>query len=218
MHLTHEGASRRALGDTYGFVAKPAGRCHAPADAATALPCAMSVLEVVKFPDPRLREPTFEVKEIDESVRTLVADLIDTMYAQNAAGIAAIQVGRLERIFIIDGKVVTGKDDSEPLVFINPEVVETGKGYAVSEEGCLSFPGVFTEIKRPRWAKLRAQDVNGAWFEADGDGLMGRALQHEYDHLTGRLMIDLVGLVKKEIIKRKMKRWHDENDVPATGS
>jgi len=168
----------------------------------------MAVLEVVKYPDPRLREDTFDVEEIDDDIRGLVRDLIDTMFSLNAAGIAAIQVGRLERIFIIDGKVATGDDAADPLVFINPEVVETGHGHSISEEGCLSFPDVFVDVKRPAWAKLRALNVEGETFEVDGDGLLGRALQHEHDHLTGRLMIDLVGMVKKEMIKRKMKRWH----------
>ena len=178
----------------------------------------MAVLEVVKYPDPRLREPTFHVKEVDDGVRELVRDLVDTMYALNAAGIAAIQVGRMERIFIIDGKVATGEDEADPLVFINPEIVETGKGQVVSEEGCLSFPGVFTEIKRPRWAKVRATNEKGEVFEVEGDELFGRALQHEYDHLTGKLMIDLVGMVKKQVINRKMKRWHaDNDDEQATG-
>ncbi|HEY8377757.1 MAG TPA: peptide deformylase [Nannocystis sp.] len=177
----------------------------------------MAVLDIVKYPDPRLREPTFEVGEITDDIRQLVRDLIDTMYSLNAAGIAAIQVGRRERIFIIDGKVAGGDDNSPPLVFINPELVETGKGFAIAEEGCLSFPGVYVDIKRPRWAKVRALDQDGKPFEADGEGLFGRALQHEYDHLTGRLMIDLVGTIKKEVIRRKMKRWHAEHagDKPA---
>jgi peptide deformylase len=171
----------------------------------------MAVLDIVKFPDPRLREETFVVPEITDDIRQLVRDLVDTMYSLNAAGIAAIQVGRLERIFIIDGKVV-GDDNSPPLVFINPELVETGKGLAVAEEGCLSFPGVYVDIKRPRWAKIRALDTSGQTVEVDGEGLLGRALQHEFDHLTGRLMIDLVGTIKKEVIRRKMKRWHAEHD------
>lgn len=177
----------------------------------------MAVLDIVTYPDPRLREPTFDVKDINADIRQLVRDLIDTMYSLNAAGIAAIQVGRLERIFIIDGKVVDADagDDAKPLVLINPELVETGRGLAVAEEGCLSFPNVFVDIKRPRWAKIRATDVDGQQFEVDGEGLFGRALQHEHDHLTGRLMIDLVGMVKKEVIKRKMKRWHNEHDGKA---
>lgn len=165
----------------------------------------MAVLEIVKYPDPRLREDTFDVKDVNE-VAPLISDLIETMYSQNAAGIAAIQVGRLERIFIIDGGVATGDESADPLVFINPELVETGQGSSVSDEGCLSFPGVYVQIKRPNWAKMRATNAQGEVFEVDGDGLFGRALQHELDHLNGRLMIDLVGMVKKEMIKRKMKR------------
>ncbi|MCH9683113.1 MAG: peptide deformylase [Deltaproteobacteria bacterium] len=168
----------------------------------------MAVLDIVTYPDPRLREPTTEVTEVTDDVRELVRDLIDTMYALNGAGIAAIQVGRFERIFIIDGRVATDKEDAEPVVFINPEVVETGNGTVVAEEGCLSFPNVFVDVKRPRWAKVRAMNVEGETFEWEGDGLLGRALQHEHDHLTGKLMIDLVGMVKKEMIKRKMKRFH----------
>ncbi len=175
----------------------------------------MAVREIVKYPDAVLRESTVEVKDITDDIRELVRDLTDTMYAQNGAGIAAIQIGRLERIFIIDGKVAGGDESTAPMVFINPEVVETGKGLAIAEEGCLSFPDVFVEIKRPRWAKLRALGLDGQSFEAEGDGLFGRALQHELDHLTGKLMIDLVGMVKKEMIKRKMKRWHSEHEAGA---
>lgn len=175
----------------------------------------MAVLDVVKYPDPRLREPTFVVETIDDSIRGLVRDLTDTMYALNGAGIAAIQVGRLERLFIIDGRVAGGDEDAPPVVFINPEVVETGKGTVISEEGCLSFPDVFVDVKRPRWAKLRATNLDGETFEMEGEGLLGRALQHEYDHLTGKLMLDLVGMIKKEMIKRKMKRWHSEHDKAA---
>ena len=178
----------------------------------------MAVLEVVKYPDPRLREETFTVAEITDDIRQLVRDLTDTMYSLNAAGIAAIQVGRLERIFLIDGKVATGSEAADPLVFINPEVVETGKGLIISEEGCLSFPDVYVDVKRPRWAKVRALDVEGQSFEVEGEELFGRALQHEHDHLTGKLMIDLVGMVKKEMIKRKMKRWHSQHDEAAEGT
>ncbi len=173
----------------------------------------MAVLEIVKYPDPRLRDETFAVAEITDDIRELVRDMTDTMYALNAAGVAAIQVGRHERIFLIDGRVAGGDEQSDPVVFINPEILETGKGHSISEEGCLSFPEVFVDVKRPRWAKLRATDVGGELFEAEGDELFGRALQHEFDHLTGKLMIDMVGMVKKEMIKRKMKRWHSQ-DTP----
>jgi peptide deformylase len=171
----------------------------------------MAVLDVVKYPDPRLREETFAVATVDDAIRELVRDMADTMFALNGAGIAAIQVGRFERIFLIDGRVA-GRDDDVPVAFINPEIVETGKGISIAEEGCLSFPGVFVEVKRPRWVKVRALGIDGEPFEIEGDGLLGRALQHEHDHLTGKLLVDMVGLVKKEMIKRKMKRWHAEND------
>ncbi len=174
----------------------------------------MAVLDVVKYPDPRLREPTFDVEVFDDALQELVRDLADTMFALNGAGIAAIQVGRLERVFLIDGRVA-GRNDDEPVVFVNPEIVEEGRGISISEEGCLSFPGVFVEVKRPRWVRVRAKDQHGQEFEIEGDGLLGRALQHEHDHLTGRLLVDMVGLVKKEMIKRKMKRWHSENDGEA---
>jgi len=171
----------------------------------------MPVREVVKYPDPRLRQPSRAVGEIDGSVRDLVRDLVDTMYAFDGAGIAAIQIGRPERVFVLDGRIQSGSEDSEPIVLIDPEIVETSGGPAIAEEGCLSFPDVFVEVKRPRWAKARAKNLEGETFEIEGEGLLGRALQHEHDHLEGRLLIDMVGTVKKEMIKRKMKRWHAEN-------
>ena len=175
----------------------------------------MAVLDVVKYPDPRLREPTFEVESVDDSIQELVRDMTDTMYALNGAGIAAIQVGRLERIFLIDGRVGGGDDDSPPIVCINPTVVESGKGLTVAEEGCLSFPNVFVDVKRPRWAKVEATNLEGETFAIEGEGLLGRALQHEFDHLTGQLLIDMVGMVKKEMIKRKMKRFHASEEAEA---
>ena len=132
----------------------------------------MAILDIVKYPDPRLREPTFAVTEITDDVRELVRDLKDTMVAADGAGIAAIQVGRLERIFLIDGRVATGDEEAEPVVFINPKVVDTSPATIRSEEGCLSFPGVFVEIGRPRRAKLQAMDLDGNTFEAEGEGLL----------------------------------------------
>ncbi len=172
----------------------------------------MAVLDVVKYPDPRLREETRPVEAFDDALATLVRDLTDTMFALEGAGIAAIQVGRFERVFLIEARVA-GRGDDAPVVFVNPEIVESGRGVSIGEEGCLSFPGVFVEVKRPKWVKVRAQDQHGQYFEIEGDGLLGRALQHEYDHLTGRLLVDMVGMVKKEMIKRKMKRWHSEHDA-----
>ena len=176
----------------------------------------MAILDIVKYPDPRLREPTFDVTEITDDVRELVRDLKDTMFAADGAGIAAIQVGRLERIFLIDGRVATGDEEAEPVVFINPKVVDTSPATIRSEEGCLSFPGVFVEIGRPRRAKLQAMDLDGNTFEAEGEGLFARAMMHEFDHLTVQLLIDMVGMVKKEVIRRRMKKFHAANDEALT--
>ena len=171
----------------------------------------MPILDIVKYPDPRLREPTVEVPEVTDEIRSLVQDLKDTMFAADGAGIAAIQVGRFERIFLIDGRVATGSEQADPVVFINPEIVETSPSTVRSEEGCLSFPGVFVEVQRPRRAKLRAMVLDGNLFEAEGEGLFARAMMHEFDHLTGQLLVDMVGMVKKEVIRRRMKKWHESN-------
>ena len=178
----------------------------------------MAILDVVKFPDERLRQPTVLVEASTADIRQLVADLTDTMYALEGAGIAAIQVGRPERIFLIDGRVAGGDEHAPPVVCINPEIVETGRGLSISDEGCLSFPDVFVEVKRPRWAKLKAVDIEFRPFEIEGEGLLGRALQHEFDHLEGRLLVDMVGMVKKEMIRRKMKRWHGSHSAEVASS
>ena len=169
----------------------------------------MAKLAILEFPDPRLRKKAAPVTEVDDKLRTLIDDMFETMYAAPGIGLAATQVDVHKRLLVTD----VSADKTDPHVLINPEIVETGRGLSISEEGCLSFPGVFVEIKRPRWAKVRALNIQGETFEVDGEGLFGRALQHEKDHLTGRLMIDLVGMVKKEMIKRKMKRWHSENEA-----
>jgi peptide deformylase len=146
----------------------------------------MALLPILRYPDPRLREKCASIDVFDESLRKLVADMSDTMYAANGAGLAAIQVGAPLRLFIVDPEVA-GRSPHDPvLVFINPELVW------ISEEA--------------QTARVQALDLEGKPFEIEGEELFGRALQHETDHLIGRLLIDLVGPVKREIIKRKMKK------------
>jgi peptide deformylase len=131
--------------------------------------------------------------------------MADTMYAANGAGLAAIQVGQPLRMFIIEPEVA-GLAQNEPVVvFCNPEILEISEEAQTGDEGCLSFPGVFVPVKRGMRARVRAQDITGKVFEVEGVELFARALQHESDHLIGRLLIDMVGPVKREIIKRKMK-------------
>ena len=166
----------------------------------------MAVRPIVKFPDPRLRQTTVDVTQVTDEIRKLCADMADTMFAANGAGIAAIQVGAKERIYLVDAGVAGGREEDPPLVFINPELVELSEETITTDEGCLSFPGIYVPIKRSTRAKIRAMDLDGKVFEMEREGLCARAFQHEADHLNGRLLVDFVGPLKREMIKRKMKR------------
>ena len=169
----------------------------------------MAILRLIKYPEPELRQSTAEVPLAEVSspeIRRLVEDLIDTMYSHNGAGLAAVQVGRRERIILIDGHVASGAEDAPPVVLINPIIEHLADETETADEGCLSFPGVFVPIKRSLRAQVSAYGLDGQRFTIEAEGLYARALQHETDHLTGRLIVDFVGAVKREIIKRKMKR------------
>jgi peptide deformylase len=166
----------------------------------------MAVRPILRFPDSRLRQTSAEVKAIDDDVRRLVADMTDAMYAASGAGLAAIQVGSPLRLFIVDGGVAGGSEQDPPRVFINPKIIEISEEAQTGDEGCLSFPGIFVPVKRGMRARVSATDLDGNSFEVEGEALFARALQHETDHLNGRLLIDQVGPVKREIIKRKLRR------------
>ncbi|MBC8133307.1 MAG: peptide deformylase, partial [Deltaproteobacteria bacterium] len=147
-----------------------------------------------------------DVTTFGDDLRQLVTDMSETMYAANGAGLAAIQVGVPVRLFIVDGPVAGGADDAPPKVFINPEIVSLSDEAQTGDEGCLSFPGIYVPVKRGMRARVRAFDVDGNVFETEGQELFARALQHENDHLIGRLLIDQCGPVKREIIKRKLRK------------
>jgi peptide deformylase len=166
----------------------------------------MAVRPIVRFPDSRLRQTSAPVKAVDDDVRRVVADMTDSMNAQNGAGLAAIQIGEPLRIFIVDGQVAGGSEQDPPKVFINPEILDVSKESQTGDEGCLSFPGIYIPVKRGMRARVRALDVDGMGFEVEGAELFARALQHENDHLVGRLLIDQCGPVKREIIKRKLRK------------
>jgi peptide deformylase len=166
----------------------------------------MAVLPILRYPDARLRQKSQEVASFDDDLRRLVTDMADTMFAAEGAGLAAIQVGSPFRLFLIDAGVAGRAPTESPLVFINPEIVGISDEAQTGDEGCLSFPGIFVPVKRGMRATVRAMDLEGKVFEVEGAALYARALQHEHDHLTGRLLIDMVGPVKREIIKRKMKK------------
>jgi peptide deformylase len=166
----------------------------------------MPVLPILRFPDSRLRETSRDVVSFDDELKRLVADMTDTMYMSEGAGLAAIQVGKPLRLFIIDAQVAGRQPTDPPMVFINPEIVRLSEEAQTGDEGCLSFPGIFVPVKRAMTAEVKALDIEGKPFTIEGSGLFGRALQHETDHLAGRLLIDMVGPVKRQIIKRKMRK------------
>ena len=173
----------------------------------------MSVLSIVRFPDSRLRETSKDVVRFDDELKRLVADMADTMYLAEGAGLAASQVGVALRLFIIDPEVAGRPPTDPPVAFINPQIVSLSEEAQTGDEGCLSFPGIFVPVKRAMTAEVKAYDVDGNPFTVTGSGLFARALQHENDHLDGRLLIDMVGPVKRQIIKRKMRK---EAEVEAT--
>jgi len=166
----------------------------------------MAVRPVVIWPDERLRQPSVAVATVDASVRALYQDLVDSMYAENGLGIAALQLGDPRRMFIVEPKLAGRAETDPPVAFINPEVLETSDDQQDSEEGCLSFPEVYIKVKRPMRCKVRAMGLDGATFEFEGDGLLARCLLHENDHLTGKLLVDFVGPLKRQMIKKKLQK------------
>lgn len=165
----------------------------------------MRSLEIIKYPNPLLRESTIPVEDFSSNIKLLVQNMIHTMYGLRAVGLSAIQVGRKEQVFVLDGKAFDEAFSEEPLIFINPELLSSSSEEEFEEEGCLSFPGIFLRFKRPQCVKFRAQNLDGNFFEIEADGFLGRALQHEFDHLTGKLMIDRVSAFQRERIKSKFK-------------
>jgi peptide deformylase len=161
----------------------------------------MAIRPILEYPDPKLREVARPVVEVDDSIRKLVEDMAETMYAAPGVGLAAPQVGESLRIFVIDTA-----DENEPSGFrayINPEILET-VGAQAWKEGCLSFPGVAETIKRAERVRVRALGVDGKPFELEADGLLAIAIQHENDHLNGVLMIDKVGPIQRRRMGKKL--------------
>lgn len=170
----------------------------------------MALRPIVKYPDNFLRQATAPVSAVDDEVKKLVADMVETMYSKNGAGLAAIQVGSDKRIFIVEASVAGGDENDHPVVFINPTIEWLSDETETSDEGCLSFPGIYVPIKRSLRARVRATGLDGQEFVAEGEGLYARAMQHENDHLINKLLIDYVGPLKRQMIKRKMEKMTDE--------
>lgn len=158
---------------------------------------------ILHYPDPRLREKGEKVTALSPTLLTLIDDMAETMYAAPGVGLAATQIGEAVSLFVID--ISLEDEESDLKVFINPEIVFS-EGTQLYEEGCLSFPGVTEEIKRSAKVRVKALDRDFKPFELEAEGLLAVAIQHEYDHLVGRLMIDNVGPLRKRMMHRKMTK------------
>jgi len=161
---------------------------------------AMEQLTILQYPDPRLYTVAKPVAAVDERVRALVAAMFETMYASNGVGLAATQVDVHERIIVMD----TSEERNQPLALINPEIVRHSAEDKEWEEGCLSVPGIYDKVTRPATVRVRALDAQGQPFEMDADGLTAVCIQHEMDHLLGKVFVDYLSPLKRNRIKTKM--------------
>lgn len=162
----------------------------------------MAKLTILEYPDPRLRTVAQPVTVFDAQLRTLVTDMAETMYAAPGVGLAATQVDQHLRLIVID--VSETKDQLR--VFINPQILWASDETALCEEGCLSVPGVYDEVRRPARVRVRAQDQFGETFELDCEGLLAVCVQHEMDHLTGKVFVDYLSALKQERIRTRLKK------------
>ncbi|MGN6452514.1 MAG: peptide deformylase [Steroidobacteraceae bacterium] len=165
----------------------------------------MALRTILEFPDPRLRTRAEPVALFDAALGTLVDDMLETMYAAPGIGLAATQVDIHKRLIVID----ISKEHNEPLVLVNPEILSR-EGDASTEEGCLSVPGIFDEVKRAAKVRVRAKDRNGETFERDFDDVLAVCIQHEMDHLEGRLFVDYLSDLKRERIRKKLDKDRKE--------
>ena len=163
----------------------------------------MAERPIVIYGDPVLREVSHPVDEVNQEVKDLVSDLVDTLKKARGLGLSAVQIGVLKRVFVVDLSAV---DITAKLqVFINPEIVDTS-GEIEYEEGCLSFPGIYQKITRPERIKVRALGLDGKPFELEAGGMVARAIQHEYDHLEARLFIDHLSPLARTMLKGRLRK------------
>jgi peptide deformylase len=172
----------------------------------------MAQLTILRFPDPRLHTVARPVAAVDERIRALAASMLETMYAENGVGLAATQVDVHERLIVMD----TSDSRDQPQVLINPEIVWASDERAVVEEGCLSVPQIYDKVERHARVKVRALDRDGQPFEIDAEGLSAVCVQHEMDHLRGKVFVEYLSGLKRDRIRTKMlKRTRDEQRVRA---
>jgi peptide deformylase len=163
----------------------------------------MSVLKIVRYPESVLFTIGKPILDFDAKLKTLVEDMFETMYAAKGVGLAAPQVAVSSRLFVMDCS--GGEDEKQKIAAINPEII-MHEGEQIGDEGCLSFPGLYQQIQRNMRAIVRAQDVDGNWFELDGEELTARCILHETDHCDGIIFLDRMTVLKREMAKRKIKK------------
>ncbi len=161
----------------------------------------MSKLTVLEFPDPRLRTKAAPVAVFDDALRTRVSDMFETMYAARGVGLAATQVDCHQRLFVMD----VSEHDNQPHVLCNPRILER-RGTQMEQEGCLSFPGIFADVERASWVQVEAEDADGKTFVLEAEGLMAVCIQHEMDHLQGKVFVDYLSPLKRSILLKKLDK------------
>jgi peptide deformylase len=169
----------------------------------------VKIHEIVKYPDPVLTMPGEKVTEFGPELEKFVEEMFESMYVAQGIGLAAPQIAISKQITVIDVSYKENPEDK--IALINPEIIEM-EGKQVEEEGCLSLPDIREKVQRAAWVKVRAQDVKGKTFEIEGDELLARAFQHEIDHLHGVLFIDHLSRLKKDLVKRKIKKMQKNGE------
>lgn len=164
----------------------------------------MSILTILEYPDPRLRTIAKPVTKFDDRIQQLVSDMLETMYDASGIGLAATQVDVHEQVVVMD----LSEDHNEPMIFINPEIEVLGEESRTHDEGCLSVPGFYETVERPEKIRVKALNEKGESFELEPDGLMAVCIQHEMDHLNGKLFIDYLSRMKRDRIRKKLEKLH----------
>ena len=165
---------------------------------------------ILEFPDPRLRKVAAPVAVVDDSIREILDNMIETMYDAEGIGLAATQVNVHKRMLVMD----ISEDHAEPMIFINPEITVLDPEPMGYEEGCLSVPGYYEMVTRPRKVLIKALDRNGNPFEIEAEGILAVCIQHEIDHLDGKLFVDYLSALKRQRIKSKLEKEHRQQKSP----
>ena len=169
----------------------------------------MAILELLHYPDERLRTVARPIAVVDDRIRQIAKDMAETMYAAPGVGLAATQVDVHKRVIVID----VSEDSKNLLVFINPEIIQSSAECKSYDEGCLSVPGFYEAVERPATVKVKAQNVKGEFFEMECDELLAVCIQHEMDHLNGKVFVEYLSQLKQTRIKTKLKKREKEEQA-----